>query len=74
MTPTEPEQTLAGYRIWTMQTVAYSDRPELVGRSVKPDSRRDRAWAGEVVAGLKSQREGGPIDSARPAGQQHTVR
>lgn len=60
------EQTLSGFRIWTRQAIAYSDRREMVGRSFKPDSRRDRAWAGEVVADLKSQHAGDLADSTDP--------
>ena len=48
------EHTLAGFRIWANTTVAYSDHKDLVGRTFKSDSRRERAWAGEVVADLRS--------------------
>ena len=52
------DHAISGFRIWNRGSIVYSDRKELIGRAFKPDSRRDRAWAGEVVADLKS----GPDD------------
>ena len=41
---------IAGFRIWKNNTVVYSERKDLVGRTFPPSPVRNRALAGEVVA------------------------
>ena len=48
------ERLISGFRIWSRDSIVFSDHKEMIGRVFKPDSRRERAWAGEVVADLKS--------------------
>ena len=48
---------LAGFRIWTPEGIVYSDRKDLVGRNFKLSGERARAWSGDVVARLISERD-----------------
>jgi signal transduction histidine kinase len=41
-----------GFRIWTRETVVYSDRKDLIGRHQGLTGERAQAWSGEVVAHL----------------------
>jgi len=50
--PASERHATVGFRIWTRDAIAYSDRPELARGAVKLDDERARAWSGEVVANL----------------------
>ena len=43
-------QPVVGFRIWKGDTIVYSDRRELNGRTFPPSSMRQRAWSGHVAA------------------------
>ena len=43
-------QPVVGFRIWKGDTIVYSDRRELNGRTFPPSSLRQRAWSGRVAA------------------------
>jgi signal transduction histidine kinase len=44
--------TTVGFRIWTREAIAYSDRKELLGQHLGLTGERAQAWSGDVVAHL----------------------
>ncbi|WP_088360654.1 sensor histidine kinase [Rhodomicrobium vannielii] len=57
---------IVGFRIWKGDTIVYSDRQELVGRSFPPSPLREQSWRGKVTAdyGNLGDEESAPIRAA----------
>ena len=45
---------IIGFRIWNGDTIVYSDRKDLIGRTFSPSVSRARAWAGNIEASFAS--------------------
>jgi signal transduction histidine kinase len=50
LAPAAIGRPVVSFRIWVGDTVVFSNRKELVGRSFEQEASRRRAWPGEVVA------------------------
>ncbi|MDX2159554.1 MAG: histidine kinase [Hyphomicrobiaceae bacterium] len=48
--PRVTDPALVGFRIWKDDTIVFSDRAELIGKSLPPSVRRTRGMAGSVAA------------------------